>query len=375
MAQTDITTTTAHMIVADPEPATLIWHVAPEQAERFALWLDCQTKWLNALEHRSGGINTRRAYQRDIISFFAAYQLEDLMPWQVSRVHVARWVETLATAGLAGATINRKLAALSSLYEYASAEYTILRDGSEVGLWAYANPFRSKSLRSKTQPYGKAVYPSTAEVSALLNQIDLTTQTGWRNLAIIAGLFATTRRVNEWLNLRWGDIRESPDGNGMWFTYRYKGGAPRRQAIPADIGKIIKKLVELDGRSGKLAAGDYLFIAYSAAARHLPGLPADYAPGAAHISASYVNILLKHYGAAAGIAATRLHAHALRHAGARYRKQKGAGIFELRDILGHKSINTTQIYSDVVLENPTDAQGDQIIGEILPKQMKFLFRA
>jgi len=352
--------------------AELAWRIAPDEDKRLAIWLDCQRRWLNALERRSGGRNTRRAYERDVAQFFLAYQLEDLHPWQVSRVHVSGWVEALVEAGLAEATINRKLAALSSLYEYASTEYTLLNVGEgEVALWQWANPFRGKSLRYKTQPYGKAVYPSTDEFRRLLGGIDLTTVTGLRNCCILAGMFATTRRVTEWLSLRWSDIHDGPDGE--WFTYRYKGGDTRRQAIPADIWRLIELYLAQSGRD-HMQPTDYLFIAHSAAAGRLPGIAEDYDPGEQHISASYVNQILKRYGAAADIAEERLHAHALRHAGARYRKEKGADVFELKDLLGHKSIATTQIYSDAVLESPTDARGDQIMADILPRQLKLLWK-
>ena len=361
------------LAVVEPEAESvqIAWVVAPDEEKRFAVWMDCQAKWLNALERRSGGINTRRAYARDVTDFFLCFQAENLMPWQVGRVHTARWVECMVGDGLSEATVNRKLAALSSLYEYASTEYSIMRAGEgEVALWQYVNPFRGRSLRFKAQPYGKAVYPSTAEVLEMLDGIDLTTVTGKRNLALLAGMFATTRRVTEWISIRWGDVHEGPDG--MWFAYRYKGGETRRQAIPGAIWAFVRSYLEAAGRWGKLGAGDYLFVAHSDAAGRLPGLPDDYAAGSGHISASYVNALLKRYGERAGIDAGKLHAHAMRHAGARCRKEDGADVFELKDVLGHKSISTTQIYSDAVLENPTDARGEAIMGKAFAKQLRLL---
>ena len=75
--------------------------VAPEDEARWAVWEDCRLQWLAPAERRSGKSNTRRAYERDFLQFFLAYQLENLMPWQVSRVHALHWVDALVQQGLA----------------------------------------------------------------------------------------------------------------------------------------------------------------------------------------------------------------------------------------------------------------------------------
>jgi hypothetical protein len=62
---------------------------------------------------------TRRAYQadlRDFMSFTAITRPEDFRI--VTRAHVLAWRKVLEDRALSGATIRRKLAALSSLFEY-----------------------------------------------------------------------------------------------------------------------------------------------------------------------------------------------------------------------------------------------------------------
>ena len=62
---------------------------------------------------------TRRAYQNDLHDFmgFAGIQRPEAFRI-VPRAHVLAWRKTLEDRRLSGATIRRKLAALSSLYEY-----------------------------------------------------------------------------------------------------------------------------------------------------------------------------------------------------------------------------------------------------------------
>ena len=367
---------------AESDVALATWAVAPEDRERYDRWLKTQFDWLNALERRSGGKNTRRAYERDVLDFFGMYANVRLMPWHVTPAHAETWVQALRYRELSAATINRKVAALSSLYRYASQEAVYVNgDGSRAALWPWPNPFGSRSLRTKVSPYGHATYPSSEQVTALLAQIDVTTITGLRNLAILHGMFATTRRVSEWINLRGRDIHEDSTG-GHWFEYRYKGGETKRQAIPPATWQIITAYLRADGRlgqDGRLRPEDYVFLATSCAGSRLktrngadqvrPG----YDPARQPIGPSYVNQLIRRYGRAANIPDEKLHAHALRHAGARWRKEHGADIWQLKDTLGHASIAITQIYSDTALDEPADPLADTI-GAVLPKQLKFLLR-
>jgi site-specific recombinase XerD len=63
--------------------------------------------------------NTRRAYRNDLqefMGFVGILRPEDFR--LVSRAHVLAWRQDLERRGLAGSTLRRKLAALSSLFEY-----------------------------------------------------------------------------------------------------------------------------------------------------------------------------------------------------------------------------------------------------------------
>jgi site-specific recombinase XerD len=371
ITETDVDLSDAPIIVIPDERVELDWYVAPEEREMYAVWQECRRQWLNSIERKSGKRNSRRAYDRDVIQFFMFFSLQNLHEWQVNKIHAAMWVEGMAAEGLAPATINRKIAALSSFYRYASSDF-VTTTGD--GLWSHANPFSSRSIRYKVEPYERAVYPSTDDVAAILRQIDTKTLVGLRNLTIISGMFATARRVSEWLGLRWGDLHNSP--TGYWFDYVYKGGLHRRQAIPGHVWELIQKYLVASGRWGTMAASDYVFIAHDGCAANLktkdgaPLIP-NYHLGEHPLSASYVNALLKRYGLSAGVDEALCHNHGLRHAGLRARKDDGADIFELQKTAGHKSIATTQIYTDAVLTTPTDDRGDRIVGHVMPKQLKF----
>ena len=74
-----------------------------------------EPEWFASLDNP----RTRRAYQIDLRDFMAFAGIRRPDEFRVvTRAHVLAWRRTLETRALSGATIRRKLAALSSLFEY-----------------------------------------------------------------------------------------------------------------------------------------------------------------------------------------------------------------------------------------------------------------
>lgn len=367
-----MTAPSTDLVITRPAIEELVWIVSPEDAEAYDVWTRCQNNWLDDIEARSKAKNTRRAYAADYAEFFAHWRHMNLLPWQVGRIHAQGWVQHLRQRGLADSTINRKVAALSSFYRYASDEFQIQTPRGPRGLWPHPNPFGSKKLRSQIEPYANSLpFPSTGQIDAMLNVIPVDTVNGLRDLALLMGLFVTTRRVSEWRSLKWGDLEDDDEG-GKVMTYRYKGGKVRRQSIPPELWQVVELYVRQSGR-WPLHDDDYVFIAHHDAGKHLPTNGAGYDPANQPISARRVNAIFKSYGRKVGIRDEALHAHALRHAGARARRKAGADVYALRDILGHSNIAITQIYSDNRLDKPEDSHGAAIVAAVMPKQLKLKF--
>lgn len=291
-------------------------------------------RWLDSIPNP----NTRRQYAAGLRAFMdhASLVTDDQLQRATPR-QVKAFLNALRDGASSPATVNSRRAAIAAFYSYTETTED----------WP-ANP-AARIKSNRVSAYGHARYPSTSQVRQLLAVIPTDTTTGLRNLAIILGMYTTTRRINEWISLRSSDIQHG--SNGHWFTYTAKGGEEARQAIPADLWSIIEDYLRRDGRY-PLTDDAYLFT------------PADDA--GRPISAGYVRGVIQRYGQLAGLPAELCHPHGLRHAGARARKAAGQSPWELQKVLNHKNIRTTMIYTDTVLDEPADQIGDALVGAVLP---------
>lgn len=291
------------------------------------VWAECRERWLNS--RRSAA--TRRAYAADVAAFLAQAGGD---PAQVTPAQAAAWADALKLAH-SPATVCRRLASLSSFYRYAASEY-----GLDCG-----NPFAAPSLRPRVSPYGKARQLTLAELRLLIRQIPRADPAGWRDMALILGLYITCRRVSEWVALRGEDIHR--DGQQYWYAVTGKGGARCRHALPLALWRLIERYLRL-ARRWPLAPDAYVFAGTQ-------GRP---------LSARMVALRLRRYGLAAGIAEGKLHPHALRHGGARERRRRGATVDDLKSFLDHANLAVTQVYTEQMLDVPEDPLGELLAQEL-----------
>ncbi len=170
------------------------------------------------------------------------------------------------------------------------------------------------------------------EVQAMLDQIDLSTETGLRDRAIIELLFAGGLRVSELCALNRDDINLTR----REFVVRGKGSKDRPIFIDESAAGRVK---------------DYL------AARHdsLPALFLNNSrnSGATSTSGDYrrltprsIQRIVEKYTRAAGIT-KHVTPHTLRHSFATDLLMNGADLRSVQSLLGHSNISTTQIYTHI----------------------------
>ena len=345
------------------QPATLLQWVVPgvdEGDQQTLAWLRARDAWQDSKRRRSGSQQTVRAYQHDWNEFF---QFAGKAPWNISSRDAEEWLHSLH-ATLKETSINRKLAALSSFYEFVIDLFTFVgKDGVERSIFIDAggnprpNPFR-KPARFKVDTYNHSDPMSADTVRKCLKAINPHTLLGARDFALIVTYVYTGRRSTEIANLRWGDIEV--DQERYYYDWHGKAGSGRVDELPPPAYHAIVHFLKLTGRCETIRTTDYVFQpVFGDRAGRLPNVRATGrgAPsGNRPISSSMINRIVKRRFVAVGVAPALIHTHTLRHTAAhlRYRDGQGQDILEISKFLAHSSIAVTQVYLSQ-MHKPVDA--------------------
>jgi integrase/recombinase XerD len=166
------------------------------------------------------------------------------------------------------------------------------------------------------------------EVQKLLEAPPPHSATGLRDRAMIEILYGTAIRRGECLRLNLSDV----DLHGRTLLVRDgKGKKDRFVPIPGKTAEVLSRYLE-DARPSLV---------------HDPGETALFlGRWGRRPSASLLDISIRRYAKAAGIRKP-VHPHALRRACATHLLRRGADIRHLQELLGHASVETTALYTQV----------------------------
>src|SRR5215813_3300149 len=118
-----------------------------------------EQEWFGNLRNR----HTRKAYANDIKEFMTFAGLREAQALRtVTRAHVIAWRDRLEKQQCAGATLRRKLAALSSLFKYLCEQNAVFSNPVDGVARPKANNYRGKSpVISDAQVVALLAAPST----------------------------------------------------------------------------------------------------------------------------------------------------------------------------------------------------------------------
>ena len=169
-------------------------------------------------------------------------------------------------------------------------------------------------------------YLSIEEVDKLLSVPDINTFKGLRDKTMLEIMYSCGLRVSELISLKKKDI------NIKNSFIRIIGKGNKERIIP--IGEIaleyLNKYFELLSYNSKLNNSKNVFI-------NKNGLP---------LTRQYFFKIIKYYSIKANIN-KNISPHTLRHSFATHLLENGAPLIAVKNLLGHESINTTQIYTHV----------------------------
>ena len=135
---------------ADPIPSPARTETGADSEWQRRAWEGAHRAWLQRRGRVGRSHHTVAVYRIAFKQFFA---WAEVPPWQVSAELAHGWAEHLVSEGLADRTINLKLSAMSSFYDFVGSDYLAqTSEGGEATLWPAerGNPFEAVALKLST---------------------------------------------------------------------------------------------------------------------------------------------------------------------------------------------------------------------------------
>lgn len=321
-------------------------------------WERCLAHFLRQLYARSRSEKTVLDYRRTLVAFFtsSAHGGSPKHPERYTREDVEDFLHRPSTsrrnvgAPPATATVNQRLAILSSFYKFAATFTVPGPDGHPRPLLQTPSP--TLGLRHNRPDRTYRAF-TDEELDRFFDAISTDTIKGLRDRAIFLLYFWTARRREEIARLRWNDIEQTTfvDGRGgrrQGWRYRFYGKGRHGQEdwaeLPGPAKQAIDRYLIAARRMKFMRPADPLFVAIGPEqGGGKPGVtlpPNDHTP----LTSRAIAHALKQYARQAGIDAQKLSIHSWRHTAAQQRYQAGEDVRSLQQLLRHSNIATTDIY-------------------------------
>lgn len=257
--------------------------------------------------------HTVAAYENDLCSFseFCETVYEDANIINVHYVQIRNWIVSLVEKGLQNATINRKISSLKTYYKYLLKTKQI-----EV-----SPLIKHKALKTST----KIQVPfSEKEMNEVLGSVTFENDfEGIRNKTIIEMLYATGMRRSELINLKESDIDYAAK------TIKILGKRNKERIVPL-LKKLETQLKEYSSQRKQvdISKNEELFLT-------------------AKGNKMYPNLVYRLINDYFSIASTKIKKspHILRHTFATHLLNQGADLNAVKELLGHASLASTQVYT------------------------------
>ena len=269
------------------------------------------SEYLTYLEVERGlSQNTVLAYENDILGFFDYFKnVED--PNEIKRIHFSEYTVHLAQNGLLSSSVTRKIASIKGFFRFLSANKEIK-----------SNP--SLSVTSPKIPKKLPKVISYEEIEKLLKN-RLTT----KEKAVFELLYATGLRVSELVNLTVKNV----DFKSNLIKTTGKGSKDRivpmgKKAKEALNNYMKERELILKAKMGSGAESDYIFLNDKSE----------------QISRQWVYNFIKKQGETIN---KTISPHTIRHSFATLLLENGADLRAVQELLGHRSVVTTQLYTHI----------------------------
>ena len=264
---------------------------------------------------------TIKAYRRDLTDFggfIREYDPQmDQHPERVDRAALRHFLGYLRERGLGARSVARKLATLKSFFKYLNRVEAIP-----------ANP--AADIKTPRFPRHLPEFLQEDQARHLMELPDQSSLIGKRDRAILETFYATGIRLAELTGLTVGDVSFT----AQTLRVTGKGNKERLVTFGAVAGEALGQYLEARRQRGEsLDARSPLFCGR----------------GEKPIAPRSVQMRVAHYMKQVA-EAQHLSPHLLRHTVATHLLDRGADLLAVKDLLGHSSLSSTQVYTHVKME-------------------------
>ena len=260
-------------------------------------------------KERRGSDHTIRCYKSDLNQMqrymVEAYEVADLT--SIEAEWIRSWVVELVKAGKSPRTIHRKVSVYRTFVKYAR------RQGIMTN-----NPAESVVL-PKVEKRMPEVVPEHAMNQLFSEEVFSADWKGRRDRSMMALLYETGIRMSELIGLKVGDV------NGARKELRVYGKGRKERVLPllpSTLESIMQHVMD------RPVGGDDLFVTDAGSSLY----------------PSFVYRRVNHYlGEVSSL--QQCSPHVLRHTFATHLLNRGAELAAVKDLLGHASLSSTQVYT------------------------------
>jgi integrase/recombinase XerD len=258
-------------------------------------------------------VNTIAAYLHDVELLFLFLQDKQIKIQDVCLDHLQFFVQFVAELDLSANSQARVLSGIKSFFKFLLLEQVIPKDPTEL-----------LTAPKLTRPL--PVVLSIAEIDLMMAAIDHSTPDGQRNRAMLETMYSCGLRVSELISLSLSGLFLDID------FVRVTGKGNKERLVP--IGSVAVQQIKLykDHIRSQMPVQekfvDVLFLNKRGAA----------------LSRVMIFLIIKDLAAKAGIK-KNIHPHTFRHSFATHLVEAGADLRAVQEMMGHKSITTTEIYT------------------------------
>jgi len=266
--------------------------------------------------------HTLRAYEYDLFEFsdFLNSYDKKLIFTDIDRSAIQFFIQTLSKKGVSDKTLQRKVSSVKSFYRYLTEYLHIDYNISDF----IAVPKSSKYLPNTL---------SKKEVKNLMCLPDLCTYNGVKNKSILEIFYSTGVRISELVRINLNDI-------------------DLKKRLIKVLGKGNKERYVIIGKEALNSLDEYLKIRDQLFENNKKNnflYPCINKSKNLHVSEKTIYNMVKKYLRKVSNN-EKLSPHSLRHSFATHLLENGADLMSVKDLLGHKDLSSTQIYTHISID-------------------------